>query len=69
MDKIREKISDNRIQKGEMQSLSNSDVETLKIELRAQMIKKISSSKDNAVAFLKKAGICDENGELSEIYR
>ncbi len=36
---------------------------------RMEAIKRISSSRENTVAFLKKAGICDENGKLASIYR
>ncbi len=36
---------------------------------RKAVIKEITASKKNALAYLKKAGILDENGELSPIYR
>jgi|WetSurMetagenome_2_1015567.scaffolds.fasta_scaffold333961_2 hypothetical protein len=41
-----------------------------KIEKRRKVLfKKISSSKEEALKALKVAGIYDENGHLSEIYR
>jgi hypothetical protein len=49
--------------------LSEDEVEALKLGLRACVIKDITSSREKAIAFLKRAGICDENGNLSEIYR
>lgn len=45
------------------------DSESLKAELRSHTIKRISSSKESAVIFLKKAGIFDENGKLARIYK
>lgn len=38
-------------------------------EMWDRTIKKITSSKEEALKFLKEAGILDENGELAEHYR
>lgn len=45
------------------------DSESLKAELRSHTINRISSSKESAIIFLKKAGIFDEKGKLSRIYK
>lgn len=44
-------------------------LEAAKKERRSELIKEITSSKEKALEFLKEAGICDSNGELSEIYK
>lgn len=33
------------------------------------LIKEMTSSKEKAISYLKKAGICDNKGNLSKIYR
>ncbi len=38
-------------------------------ERRAKLIKKITSSKEEATKFLVRAGILGEDGKLAEIYR
>ena len=43
--------------------------ELVKRELRSGTVRNRSSSKTKAVAFLKKTGICDDNGNLSVIYK
>lgn len=43
--------------------------EDLKSACRKITIDEILSEQDKAIAFLKKAGICDENGNLAEPYK
>ena len=40
----------------------------MKAEKKA-LIKEMTSSKEKAISYLKKAGICNDKGELSKIYR
>jgi|GEM_PF-4867138 hypothetical protein len=68
MKEIKKHINDH-VDDNNISSISTCDEENLKSELRAQTVRKITSSKANAIAFLQKAGICDEKGNLTPMYR
>jgi len=58
-----------KLQHLNVSTVHDHDAESLKAELRLHTIRRISSSKEAAIIFLKEAGICDEKGKLARIYK
>lgn len=61
-----ETVERTRRTRSRKQPLSKVDREIAEIEA---YVKKVSSSKQKAIAFLKDAGILNKNGELAKQYR